>query len=179
MSQSRFLQQPLRHTARAAQLLLACPLMMPVGSAGAITLADEPLGTGVTSVTVKPNVAMVLDDSGSMAWTYMPNEGNSSTLCYGNKLYNTLAYDPTYTYKPPYKPNGSVPAGDPYKDNKPRYPMSSFTSAKPSGFGTASSVNLSSNSNKPFSYGSKSGTRYYYSNRTKNLSTGTTCPSKN
>jgi type IV pilus assembly protein PilY1 len=179
MSQSRFLQQPLRHTARAAQLLLACPLMMPVGSAGAITLADEPLGTGVTSVTVKPNVAMVLDDSGSMAWTYMPNGGNSSTLCYGNKLYNTLAYDPTYTYKPPYKPNGSVPAGDPYKDNKPRYPMSSFTSAKPSGFGTASSVNLSSNSNKPFSYGSRPATGYYYSNRTKNLSTGTTCPSNN
>ena len=178
MSQSKTQHHPLRHIARAAQLLLACPLVLPIGSANAVTLADEPLGTGVSSVTVKPNVAMVLDDSGSMAWNYMPNSGNSSTLCYGNKLYNTLAYDPTYTYKPPYSPTGVVPAGDPYQDNKPRYPQASFTSAKPSGFSSSTGVNLSNN--KPFTYGSgRSGVGYYYSIRTKNVSTGATCPSNN
>src|SRR3989338_3180579 len=145
MSQSKTLHHPLRSTARAAQFLLACPLVLPIGWANAVTLSDEPLGSaGITSVTVKPNIAMVLDDSGSMEWDYMPNGGNSNTLCYGNKLYNTIAYDPTYTYKPPYKPNGSVPAGDPYQDNLPRYPMASFTNAKTDGFGVVSgTVNLS------------------------------------
>lgn len=182
MSQSKTLHHPLRSTARAAQFLLACPLVLPIGWANAVTLADEPLATaGITSVNVKPNIAMVLDDSGSMEWDYMPNGGNSNTLCYGNKLYNTIAYDPTYTYKPPYSPNGVVPAGDPYKDNKPRYPIATFTTAKDSGFGTSSSTNLSNN--PPFSYSYKSGNATYYQSYYYSVYTGTgsgaTCPSKN
>lgn len=182
MSQSKTLHHPLRSTARAAQFLLACPLVLPIGWANAVTLADEPLATaGITSVNVKPNIAMVLDDSGSMEWDYMPNGGNSNTLCYGNKLYNTIAYDPTYTYKPPYSPNGAVPAGDPYKDNKPRYPIATFTTAKDSGFGTSSSTNLSNN--PPFSYSYKSGNNTYYQSYYYSVYTGTgsgaTCPSNN
>lgn len=182
MSQSKTLHHPLRSTARAAQFLLACPLVLPIGWANAVTLADEPLATaGITSVNVKPNIAMVLDDSGSMEWDYMPNGGNSNTLCYGNKLYNTIAYDPTYTYKPPYSPNGAVPAGDPYKDNKPRYPIATFTTAKDSGFGTSSSTNLSNN--PPFSYSYKSGNKTYYQSYYYSVYTGTgsgaTCPSNN
>ncbi len=182
MSQSKTLPHPLRSTARAAQFLLACPLVLPIGWANAVTLADEPLATaGITSVNVKPNIAMVLDDSGSMAWDYMPNGGNSNTLCYGNKLYNTIAYDPTYTYKPPYSPNGTVPAGDPYKDNKPRYPIATFTLAKNTGFGTSSSTNLTNN--PPFSYSYKSGKNTYYQSYYYSVYTGTgsgaTCPSNN
>ena len=182
MSQSKTLHHPLRSTARAAQFLLACPLVLPIGWANAVTLSDEPLGSaGITSVTVKPNIAMVLDDSGSMKWEYMPNGGNSNTLCYGNKLYNTIAYDPTYTYKPPYSPNGVVPTGDPYKDNQPRYPIATFTLAKNTGFGTSSSTNLTNN--PPFTYSYKIGNKtysqdYYYSVY-KGTGSGTTCPSSN
>lgn len=133
--------------------------------AAELPIADGPVGVGVTSSTVKPNIAMVVDDSGSMDEVYMPDSisGNSDKRCFGFKGYNTMAYDPTYTYKPPYKPGATT-----YTDGKPRYPDASFSAALYDGYFSVLSatfdgssnraVNL--NSSKPFS---SSGTAYYYS----------------
>lgn len=41
--------------------------------AGTTDIASTPLGIGASSTTVKPNVMIVFDDSGSMAWDFMPD----------------------------------------------------------------------------------------------------------
>lgn len=164
MSRQKRLNTTLRCTARAVQLLLAWPLCATPGWVGAALtdLANAPLGQGTSSITVKPNVAMVIDDSGSMAWANMPGSGgtNDDKLCYGNRSYNTLAYDPTYTYKPPYRPvdattpanGGTVPTGNPYHDNKPRYPDATFGTNGAWSNGYASSGGKNLTTNKPLSY---------------------------
>lgn len=143
----------LRSTARAVQLLLAVPLcVVPVWVGAEVSdsvLSNAPLGLGASSTSVLPNVALVLDDSGSMAYDNMPGAASSTLrtqeLCYGNLSYNTLAYDPTVVYKPPYKPDGVVPAGNPYKDNKPRYPDATFgdDGAWSNGYASTGAKNLS------------------------------------
>ena len=45
-------------------------------AAGELTIANDPLGTGASSVA--PNVMFILDDSGSMASNYMPDSVNDS-----------------------------------------------------------------------------------------------------
>lgn len=109
-------------TAQAARNLLmgAITLSMMSSSGSAIlSLADAPLGNGLSSTSVKPNISMVIDDSGSMAFPNMPGdinagveESNSNTKygrpCYGYKGYNSVAYDPTITYTPPYDPTATT-----------------------------------------------------------------------
>ena len=58
---------------KAKHLILAAFLGLAL-SAGAATidLADKPLASG-SSGEVKPNVMIILDDSGSMGWTHMPD----------------------------------------------------------------------------------------------------------
>lgn len=51
----------------AASLLFSGSL-----AAAAPDLADKPLASG-TSGEVKPNVMFILDDSGSMGWTHLPD----------------------------------------------------------------------------------------------------------
>jgi type IV pilus assembly protein PilY1 len=179
------------------------------GAAGSavLSLADAPLGNGLSSTSVKPNVAMVLDDSGSMAFPNMPGgiDDSDSTSsaghnapynitrygdrCYGHKAYNTLAYDPTITYTPPYDPSVAPDAnGNSLKPN------ASFTAALYDGFfaSNASStydgdanmvVNLSlSPTTNPIKLGRWPGTsrrvgiQFYYTKRT---TTSTTCGANN
>ncbi|WP_420476293.1 pilus assembly protein [Noviherbaspirillum sp. ST9] len=92
--------------------------------AGAATdLSDVPLANA-SSVTVLPNIAFVLDDSGSMSDENMPNDGdtNLGRNCYGWYRYNTLAYNPAQLYRPPMKSDGT------------RYPNAVFTSALKDGY---------------------------------------------
>lgn len=178
MARSHFPSMTLRSTARAAQLLLTLPLCAAPNWVSAEVseslLANAPIGLGVSSTVVRPNVAMVLDDSGSMAWDNMPDNGgvNSSEKCYGNSSYNRLAYNPNYVYKPPYKPGGVVPTGNPYKDNKPRYPDATFgvDGAWSDGYASSGARNLGTN--KPLEYSVILwDIKYYYSTTTKPSST--------
>lgn len=121
MSHSTFLNQAprLSCTAHAVRVLLTGAITLSMmGSAGSsvLSLADAPLGNGLSSTAVKPNIAMVIDDSGSMAFPNMPgdidqgvedNDVNTQygKACYGFKGYNKVAYDPTITYTPPYDPS--------------------------------------------------------------------------
>lgn len=100
---------------------------------GAVQIADAPMASG-SSVLIKPNVMFILDDSGSMGWTHMPDHVRSQTTKYGYKAAqcNSVYYNPNVTYTPPVKADGSS------------YPNSTFTDAWYNGFNTAEGkVNLS------------------------------------
>lgn len=128
-----------RHCATAVLLTLFGAL--PVAAvAAAIDLADGPLASGVTSATtVKPNIAFVVDDSGSMTYESMPADddyyhryGTSDVRhrrCFGWHKFNTLFYNPEVTYKPPFKIGGNV-----YSDGVTRFNDASFTDALKDGY---------------------------------------------
>ena len=83
-------------------------LQTPLAHAALTDLAPSPLVVGGV-VQVKPNVMLMMDDSGSMAWDYMPDNGNSpyfSTSKYGysSAQCNGVFYDPTVRYTPPNLP---------------------------------------------------------------------------
>src|SRR5690606_27021284 len=98
--------------------------------------------------------------------------------CWGWYKYNTLAYNPNYTYKPPYKPDGAV-----YTDNVRRFADASFDKALEDGyfpqggwtFGGGSRSNsrrdLSNTSNLPTS----ARTKYYYTVYTGSASKEASC----
>jgi type IV pilus assembly protein PilY1 len=102
----------LRHVLRPALLL---GLLLAVQSARpAVTdLADVPLFTS-SSNAVKPNIMLVIDNSGSMASDFMPDEANFATTKYGklSSQCNGLAYNPAITYALPVDSTGvSLAAG--------------------------------------------------------------------
>jgi type IV pilus assembly protein PilY1 len=77
------------------------------GTQGAVTsIASAPLVTSSASA-VLPNLMFILDDSGSMDWSYMPdwvtNEANGDAALLRNSRFNGVAYDPAITYLTPIK----------------------------------------------------------------------------
>jgi type IV pilus assembly protein PilY1 len=77
----------------------------------AITLPNDPLTTGSR---VPPNVLFILDDSGSMAFDYMPdNVPGTSTPNVAQRAYtrNTLSYNPATTYQPWVQADGTRMTG--------------------------------------------------------------------
>jgi type IV pilus assembly protein PilY1 len=109
-------------------LFLSLMLWAPIPASAAVTdIAIEPLPTLVSTKT-KPNILFILDNSGSMGWDYMPDDVNNAassyTTTYGYKSAqcNGVAYDPTYTYVPPVKADGT------------NYPNAVFTAAMANGY---------------------------------------------
>ena len=81
--------------------------------------------------SLPPNVVLMLDDSGSMAWDYMPDSGylknTSNPNAWINASNNGTYYNPTVTYVPPPNADGTF------------YPAAtSLTSAWADGFKTSS-----------------------------------------
>ena len=72
-------------------------------------IANAPLFTSSADV-VKPNVMFILDDSGSMASDYLPDEANFSTTKYGklSSQCNGVAYNPAITYSLPVDSTGAT-----------------------------------------------------------------------
>ena len=91
----------LQHAAAASCLLAA-----GVTQAALTDLANAPLA----SAGAKPNIMLVLDDSGSMQWSYLGDSvktnGYVNTVGYRNALCNTLYYNPVNTYLPPMGTEG-------------------------------------------------------------------------
>lgn len=84
--------------------LLATMLAFP--AAATIPIPDDPLTTGSR---VAPNILFILDDSGSMAFDYMPDAiPSTSTPNVARYAYtrNTLSYNPATTYRPWVQANG-------------------------------------------------------------------------
>jgi len=77
-------------------------------TAGSTDLADVPLANATTA-SILPNIAFILDDSGSMDDENMPNDdgANKSSYCWKWHGYNSLYYNPATTYLPPRKADGS------------------------------------------------------------------------
>ncbi|MDE2310578.1 MAG: hypothetical protein KGL01_07100 [Betaproteobacteria bacterium] len=115
-------------------LALAISLALPLPAlAASVTLATSPLATSTTT-SVKPNVFLMMDDSGSMGWDYLPDDaGNfSGNYGYASSQCNGVYYDPTITYTPPVDSTGTS------------FANASFTAAWTDGYNTGSgSTNLS------------------------------------
>ncbi len=124
-----------RHGHGARHLLTTATLtgmMLSQGQVlGQVTdISTMPLGSSSTAL-VKPNILFVLDDSGSMSWSYMPDAifdsppksdplgwtGLTNKVGYRNHLCNTVYYNPNTKYLPPRKADGTS------------YPDASFTDA--------------------------------------------------
>lgn len=93
---------------------------------------------------VSPNLLVTLDDSGSMAWAYAPDDINTSTnrgrRAWRSNAFNSMYYDPNTTYRVPKQVrmvSGEVVVTD--------YPTPSFTSAPENGFASSSTKNNLSN----------------------------------
>lgn len=86
--------------------------VMLAGPAGAyIDIPDDPL---TTAARVAPNILFILDDSGSMAFDYMPDSiPATSTPNVARHAYtrNTLSYNPAVTYQPWMQADGTRMTG--------------------------------------------------------------------
>ncbi|OIQ77365.1 neisseria PilC protein [mine drainage metagenome] len=104
----------LRFLARAAIVALALPALGTFPPAGATTIDQSPL---IIAKPLPPNIVLMLDDSGSMAWDTMPDYGylTSTDLVKGmrNSAVNGVYYNPTITYLPPPKVDGSLYPANP------------------------------------------------------------------
>lgn len=80
---------------------------MSVPSQAALSLSDSPL---FLSVNVAPNIVMTLDDSGSMAWGYVPDgiSGTAGTRRYASAHFNPQYYNPNVKYTIPTRHDGVV-----------------------------------------------------------------------
>lgn len=102
----------------------------------AVNISETPL---FLTVNIAPNVILTLDDSGSMAWGFMPDskyfdyfpKGISPVKRFTSYPWNTQYYDPKTTYSIPVRTDGVTYS-------------TSFTSARINGFDSSKfSVNLS------------------------------------
>lgn len=90
--------------------MLLIGMLLPWGVKAAsvsspLDLATVPLANSPT-ITIQPNLLFVLDDSGSMAWDFMPdyvddNSAYKSPPLYDNSAFNTVTYNPAIRYLPP------------------------------------------------------------------------------
>lgn len=144
---------------RRLAFAIAClSLAAPLGAA-TTDLASSPLVTSAAS-SVLPNVFLMMDDSGSMDWDfgldYPPGSAPFSTSKFGyaSSQCNGVYYDPTITYTPPAKADGSS------------YANSSFSSAWMDGYNTGlGSINLGTTFNLSLSQSDSapgSGVAAYY-----------------
>ena len=105
-----------------ALLALSLGLGATPAMAGPTALASMPLMSLTGSGTVKPNLMLLYDDSGSMAYTYTPDYVNDNTTCrasstladglrvcvvgdvpYNTPQFNRQYYNPAMRYKPPVR----------------------------------------------------------------------------
>lgn len=102
-------------------------LAVPAHSAS-LAISQVPLYLGGT---VEPNIMFVLDDSGSMAWSFMPDSiyGYYNTKRAKSSTFNQMYYDPAFTYLPPLDQDG-VSRGD-----------ATFTNAWHDGYSTSRGTN--------------------------------------
>lgn len=93
---------------RLATMSAAVALALCFPHAGATDLADVPLANS-TTLAVPPNIAMVIDDSGSMDDDNIPGSANTNNTkyCFRWYGYNGVAYNPNFTYRAPVTASGA------------------------------------------------------------------------
>ncbi|MDO9001897.1 MAG: PilC/PilY family type IV pilus protein [Aquabacterium sp.] len=122
-------------------MLIGLAALNPGVRAAPTDISNTPLAT-TSDISAKPNVMFILDDSGSMASAFMPDDMRDTTA-YGfkSKQCNGIAYNPDYDYSAnrPLNPDGTP------------YPAASFQYAPIDGFQVT--VTNSKNLNTPVSIG--------------------------
>ena len=124
-----------RHALLWSMLLVFAPAVQAANT----DLATAPLITSAPQ-TVLPNVMFIMDDSGSMSWTHMPDDVTEFARTDGAEAYgyrssqcNGVYYNPTIVYSAPVRADGTS------------YPDSSFTVAWINGYDQGlGTINLSS-----------------------------------
>ena len=121
---------------RGLLLLISVVVSLHGVAQAATDLATAPVNY-LVSAQVKPNIYFILDDSGSMVWSYVGDEvvdrGYEKAIGYRSALCNKIYYNPAVKYPVPVKADGSF------------YPQQSFTAAQYDGFSADSvTVDLSS-----------------------------------
>lgn len=104
---------------RLAPFLVCLATILGLPVQAAVSLPDVPMQT---NNGVPPNLWFILDDSGSMAWDFMPgpfnNTGVPATTPIAIQLQtytrNTIYYNPSVTYRPWQLTDGSYMADAPY-----------------------------------------------------------------
>jgi type IV pilus assembly protein PilY1 len=130
---------------RTAAYRLAVGLALPLGliatmpALADVTVVQAPL---TKPPSIKPNVLLMLDDSGSMAWSVMPDDPPGDDRADYELIspsVNGVYYNPTTTYNPPYTetahPNAATPT-------LTRYGAASFNAAWLDGFAGGTTVNI-------------------------------------
>ncbi len=134
-------------TIRAALLAGMGMLALPQAGADLKELSLVPLANIAGSVSVKPNVLFVLDDSGSMQWEYLPDYVNDSNTSLAPKysgvlgdppfmsaMFNRQYYNPDITYSPPVAYDGTSTQGALSFLSQDRTNTTNWTSVRTDGF---------------------------------------------
>lgn len=107
-------------------------MVLGCGSAYAgVSVEQSPL---TLRSSLPPNIVLMHDDSGSMAWSVMPDNPPGSDRADEeliNSSINGVYYNPSITYKPPYTKTAQPTALTP---TYTRYPNASYTAAWNDGF---------------------------------------------
>ena len=121
---------PRRLGARGVAAVLAMTLAS-ISQGGQTDIAATPLAS-TTAALVKPNIMLLMDSSGSMARTHMPDEVETmmgaTSVGYKSSQCNTLYYDPAQRYPRPKMYDGSL------------FPLQPFAAARYAGFGNYHAV---------------------------------------
>ncbi|HSC63021.1 MAG TPA: PilC/PilY family type IV pilus protein [Caldimonas sp.] len=121
---------PRRLGARGVAALLAMALTS-ISHGGQTDIAATPLAS-TTAALVKPNIMLLMDASGSMARTHMPDEVETlmgaTSVGYKSSQCNSLYYDPAQKYPRPKMYDGSL------------FPAQPFSAARYAGFGSFHAV---------------------------------------
>ncbi|NJA06801.1 hypothetical protein HC024_13875 [Methylococcaceae bacterium WWC4] len=148
----------------SAPTVLSVALLVASANALAVDLDISDLPLFVTA-TMPPNIVLTLDDSGSMAWAYVPDgiSGTGGNKRYKSSSFNALYYNPANTYLPPPKYNGGNCKLD-SSNPSTCYPNVSFTAAPINGFDTSKgTVNLSTNYRPTLEYDPSSSSQSFVS----------------
>ncbi|MCX7554646.1 PilC/PilY family type IV pilus protein [Marinicella sp. S1101] len=100
---------------KSPQFLITAAFVFVAGFSGSskaslLQLSHDPL---FLDQSVPPAIAVTLDDSGSMFWSFMGPSGSNGTD-FTDPTLNTLYFDPSITYSPPLRADGSqMPDADP------------------------------------------------------------------
>ncbi|MFA7522255.1 MAG: PilC/PilY family type IV pilus protein [Halothiobacillaceae bacterium] len=87
-------------------LLPLLALLLPIATQAGVQVDQSPL---IVSKPLPPNVMFIYDDSGSMAWTYLPDDApRINTPAGRDASRNYQYYDPRVTYEVPPRADGSL-----------------------------------------------------------------------
>lgn len=112
-------------------VLATCAATCSPVRAALVDVSNVPLNASLSQV--KPNIMFILDDSGSMGFSYMPDEVGvydgdgviGDNYGYRSPFCNGLAFNPDLPYAPPVRADGTS------------YPNASFSAAPEDGFNPA------------------------------------------